>query len=229
KKKDPLDGEREFYRQHDARPQMVATSIGIAYEGEPIVAVIGRPFNPQEENRVTWGIVKVGVFGFDNTTRPFEKRDRKAQIVAVPRSDVNDIWRDYILKSDVGPYQTCAGEALFRSFGGEVTKPDNTRYNYGKQALVHNPEGFVATIFGKEAHDNTCHPSLDTQQVDLMVIGATGFTGTLATRYIIEKYGKDKNYTFGEFCVCVCMCGARGGFPILEKKKKKKGGVRELL
>ena len=95
-------------------------------------------------------------------------------------------------------YQLCSGEVLFLSFGGRVTRPDGSSYNYDKDTLINNPEGFVASIGGDSLHKSLCHPEIDIEQVDLMLIGATGFTGKLAAQYMIQKYGQDVNNKFGK-------------------------------
>ena len=59
-----------------------------------------------------------------------------------------------------------------------------------------NTEGFVATVFDKPYHDSFLEPNIKIEQLDLILFGATGFTGKLAAEYIVKQY-KNTKYTFG--------------------------------
>jgi len=68
-----------------------------------------------------------------------------------------------------------------------------------------NAEGFIATVFGDEYHASYLEENLTIFQLDLILFGATGFTGKLAVNYIVEHYiyskkereEKEKTLNFG--------------------------------
>ncbi len=76
-------------------------------------------------------------------------------------------------------WDTCAPEAVLRALGGMLTKPDGTVYDYANDAKSEwmNKEGFIATCFDEEYHQSFLRRNLKIEQLDMVLFGATGFTG----------------------------------------------------
>src|SRR5690606_25423215 len=89
-------------------------------------------------------------------------------------------------------------EAVLLALGGKLTRPDGTFYDYSKnEKKFHmNAEGFIATVFGDEYHSTFLKQNIIIEELDLILFGATGFTGKLACEYIIERY-YNSDYKFG--------------------------------
>ena len=88
-------------------------------------------------------------------------------------------------------WDICAGEAILLSLGGKLTKPDGSLYDYNidnDNIKIMNECGFIATIFGDKYHETYLENNLKIFQLDLVLFGATGYTGKLAVEYIIDQY-----------------------------------------
>ena len=86
-------------------------------------------------------------------------------------------------------WDTCAPEAVLLALGGKLTTPQGNLYNYDPaNCKPMNEEGFIATVFGDEYHSTFLEENLTITQLDLVLFGATGFTGKLAVEYIVEHY-----------------------------------------
>ena len=92
-------------------------------------------------------------------------------------------------------WDTCAPEAILLALGGKLTKPDGSLYDYNPDNVKPmNEEGFIATVFGDKYHETFLENNLKIFQLDLVLFGATGYTGKLAVEYLVDQYiYKNKN------------------------------------
>eukprot|EP00123_Amoebidium_parasiticum_P014604 comp22572_c0_seq1/m.34441 comp22572_c0_seq1/g.34441 ORF comp22572_c0_seq1/g.34441 comp22572_c0_seq1/m.34441 type:complete len:294 (-) comp22572_c0_seq1:188-1069(-) len=164
---DPLDGTKEFT---EGITSAVTVLVGISVDGDPEAGVIFQPF--EKEGRAIWGMRGMGVFGCDlnktpsnefivSTTRShphpnLERAINKLQPTRVLR--VGGAGNKFIQLLEgtshvylfncpgTKKWDTCAGEALLRCVGGQVTDERGTSYKYGADVPYPNKEGVIATI-----------------------------------------------------------------------------------
>lgn len=220
---DPIDGTKEFT---EGIKSAVTTLIGICWKGRPIAGIIGRPFSDQIVWGIV-GLGAFG-FRHDIrlqnrdhnrriicTSRAHFNPSMRGYICACNPSGFKRAGGCggkvlMVIEGDADAYvfpslgtkkwDTAAPEAILLSLGGRLTKPDGSLYNYEPVVgIPMNVEGFVATVFDKSYHDSYLEQNINIEQLDMILFGATGFTGRLAARYIAQQYNSDGGtlYKFG--------------------------------
>jgi len=212
---DPVDGTKEFT---EGIKSAVTTLIGIAWKGRPIAGVVARPFtgeviwgvvglgaygfNNEEQLKQRRSAAKKSRVvcctrsHFSPSMRAYIAACKPTGFVRAGGSGGKVLMciegeADAYVQPSLGTkkWDTCAPEAVLLALGGRLTKPDGTLYDYDPaRAKPMNSEGFIATVFDEEYHETYLENNLKIFQLDLILFGATGYTGKLAVEYIVDQY-----------------------------------------
>ncbi|XP_066996413.2 3'(2'),5'-bisphosphate nucleotidase 1 [Anabrus simplex] len=170
---DPLDGTSEYTQ---GLLDHVTVLIGVAVGDRPVAGVIHQPYynyknGGEDTGRTLWGIVGVGVGGFEPQEAPKGKR-----YITTTRSHSNDVVQAaldalqpdeivrvggaghkvmLLMEGKVHAYvfaspgckrwDTCAPEAILVAMGGQLTDIHGNLYPYNKNTPHQNSKGVLAT------------------------------------------------------------------------------------
>ncbi|XP_975068.2 3'(2'),5'-bisphosphate nucleotidase 1 [Tribolium castaneum] len=172
---DPLDGTSEYTQ---GLLEHVTVLVGLSVKGKAIAGVIHQPYyNYKSGNsigRTIWGLVGMGVGGFDpqgappgklilTTTRSHSDGTVQKALEALNPDEIIKVGgaghkvllliegkaHAYVFASKgCKKWDTCAPEAVLVATGGKLTDMHGNAYNYGKDVQHPNTGGVFATVSG---------------------------------------------------------------------------------
>lgn len=175
---DPLDGTNEYTQ---GLVEHVTVLIGVAIRNRAVAGVIHQPyFNHKGDivGRTLWGILGVGVGGFNPKSPPEGKRiitTTRSHGTPVVQAALDALKPDEVIRAGGAGHKvmllmegkahayvfasrgckrwdTCAPEAVLKAMGGKLTDLHGNLYDYSKDTPHENTAGVLATAVASD-HD----------------------------------------------------------------------------
>ncbi|XP_076319979.1 inositol monophosphatase 3-like [Tachypleus tridentatus] len=167
---DPLDATQEYTEN---LLQYVTTMVCVAVKGIPVIGVIHKPF----ENFTAWGWVSHGVSPQLQVAKTFPEKWKTNPVVIVSRSHagkvadvatkafenatiipaggagfkslevIQGISSAYVHVTLIKKWDICAGNAILKALGGQMTTLEGNLISYEASDDDANHEGLLATMF----------------------------------------------------------------------------------
>ncbi|KAL1129006.1 hypothetical protein AAG570_013538 [Ranatra chinensis] len=169
---DPLDATQEFTEN---LLDCVTTMVCVAYEGNPIIGVIHKPFS--QEPKTTWAWVNKGkspnlksvkkTYGFQSDSKTFlVSRSHSGNVTKIIKEKFGqeyEIVRSggagfkileviagnasaYIHVTDIKKWDVCAGDAIITAVNGRLMTLDGKDLDYSAESSEKNSRGILASM-----------------------------------------------------------------------------------